>query len=606
MSTPAIRTNISMDGEKEYKKAISDINSGLKVLVSEMKLTAAQFEDNSSGMEALTAKSDVLERQILSQKEKVETLEAALQNSAEAYGEADRRTDAWKVSLNNAEAELIRMERELKDTRAALEDAADAVSATDNSFEHMSDAVDNSADAAQDGDTVFKKFVSSLQDTDNKATKLGDVIGGLAGKLGLDLPSGATSALNSLGSLKGSTVALAGAAAATAVSIFEIEKALIALTATQATSATAISRLSATVNMNVESAQKWDYVLKTVGSSLEQSQGDLSAFQEKIYEAAQGTGEAAEMFKQLGVSVVGRNNEIRGLEPVLAETIVALQNMANETERNAISSALLGSTGEALIPLYNQSTEAILALAEQKSNIGILTEQEIEALSAVSLSMVEYNERINAANDSLAKDFAPALAAFYSQAGAGLQSLAQSAEQSGLVNIFASLLEIVTALTPALDAMGSVLQALSPILHTVAIALGVVADTLRAIMNIIGGVGNLLTLDPGAAMGNFNNALNAFGPDSATARAWTNSWNASGDYNFDGGFTWVGENGPELAWFPKGTRIASAQESRTMRSGDVYYVTIDAHNVKDFNDVVSLAKKQRRASRMEGNMNGNH
>ena len=73
--------------------------------------------------------------------------------------------------------------------------------------------------------------------------------------------------------------------------------------------------------------------------------------------------------------------------------------------------------------------------------------------------------------------------------------------------------------------------------------------------------------------------------------------NSSGNYNFDGGFTWVGENGPELAYFPQGTRIFNNQESREM-GGDTFYVTIDAKNVKDFNDIVEMARAKRRRERM--------
>ena len=60
MPTPTIRTKVAIDGEKEYKQALSEINSGLKVLNSEMKLTSAQFADNADSMEALTAKGDVI------------------------------------------------------------------------------------------------------------------------------------------------------------------------------------------------------------------------------------------------------------------------------------------------------------------------------------------------------------------------------------------------------------------------------------------------------------------------------------------------------------------------------------------------------------------
>lgn len=65
--------------------------------------------------------------------------------------------------------------------------------------------------------------------------------------------------------------------------------------------------------------------------------------------------------------------------------------------------------------------------------------------------------------------------------------------------------------------------------------------------------------------------------------------NAAGTDNWRGGLTWVGENGPELAELPAGTKIHNAQESQRM-GGNVIYATvnIDAKNVKEFNDVVKI------------------
>ena len=56
---PRIRTTMTLDGEKEYKAALSEINSALKVLNSEMKLTKEQFSDQADSVEALTAEHDV-------------------------------------------------------------------------------------------------------------------------------------------------------------------------------------------------------------------------------------------------------------------------------------------------------------------------------------------------------------------------------------------------------------------------------------------------------------------------------------------------------------------------------------------------------------------
>ena len=55
--------------------------------------------------------------QIDKQREKVSTLKNALEEISERYGENDKKTNNWKVTLNKAEAELIRVEKELGDNK---------------------------------------------------------------------------------------------------------------------------------------------------------------------------------------------------------------------------------------------------------------------------------------------------------------------------------------------------------------------------------------------------------------------------------------------------------------------------------------------------------
>ena len=72
--------------------------------------------------------------------------------------------------------------------------------------------------------------------------------------------------------------------------------------------------------------------------------------------------------------------------------------------------------------------------------------------------------------------------------------------------------------------------------------------------------------------------------------------NAAGTDNWRGGLTWVGENGPELALLPRGTQITSASESREL-GGDTIIVNVSARDVKEFNDLVRIAKEARMKSR---------
>ena len=126
---------IGLEGEKEFKKALADINQSFKVLGSEMKLATSQFDKNDKSVEALTARNKVLRKEIDEQTTKIDTLRKALQNAATSFGENDRRTQNWQIQLNNAEAALNDMNRELDENEKAIKEGGKAAEESGSKFE---------------------------------------------------------------------------------------------------------------------------------------------------------------------------------------------------------------------------------------------------------------------------------------------------------------------------------------------------------------------------------------------------------------------------------------------------------------------------------------
>ena len=123
MATRTISTRITLDGEQEFKKQMSSVNSELRNLKSEMGLVEAEFKGQANSVEALTEKDQLLRREVAQQQEKVRALEQALRDASDAYGDTDKRTDSYRQSLNKAKTELIKMNDELEDTDKYLKEA---------------------------------------------------------------------------------------------------------------------------------------------------------------------------------------------------------------------------------------------------------------------------------------------------------------------------------------------------------------------------------------------------------------------------------------------------------------------------------------------------
>lgn len=55
---------MGVEGEKEFKNALKEINSAFKVLGSEMNLVTSQFDKNDKSIQSLSARNGVLTKEI--------------------------------------------------------------------------------------------------------------------------------------------------------------------------------------------------------------------------------------------------------------------------------------------------------------------------------------------------------------------------------------------------------------------------------------------------------------------------------------------------------------------------------------------------------------
>lgn len=154
---------IGLEGEKEFKKALADINQSFKVLGSEMKVVQSQFDKNDDSVEALTARNQVLGKEIDTQKKKIETLRKALENASTSFGENDRRTQQWQIQLNNAQAALNNMERELDQNQRAIDSMGDEMRDAAQQTDKFGDEIDDAADKTDKASGKLEKVGSVLK-----------------------------------------------------------------------------------------------------------------------------------------------------------------------------------------------------------------------------------------------------------------------------------------------------------------------------------------------------------------------------------------------------------------------------------------------------------
>lgn len=67
MASSDFGLKIGLEGEREFKQSLRDINANFKVLGSEMKLLESQFDRNDKSIEAMTARKQALNKEVEAQ-----------------------------------------------------------------------------------------------------------------------------------------------------------------------------------------------------------------------------------------------------------------------------------------------------------------------------------------------------------------------------------------------------------------------------------------------------------------------------------------------------------------------------------------------------------
>lgn len=576
---PNIRTRFVAEGEKEYRQALKEINGGLSVLSAESKKLQEQYKGNEKSLEALTATNENLDRVVLSLSDKLDLQKKRLAELKQAYGESDDRTLRMAKSVTDTETALIKQQRALDENTRALEN-----------------------------------FGKGEGDATRQAEGLGDALNDIGGKFGISLPKEMTNTLNGMLKIDTRMLVTIGTFAALAAAVAEVEKKLVDLTLEQSKHATEVTNLSRTMGMTTEAYQEWDYVLKTVGSSAEAAQGDISKLAEKAQDAATGSGEAAELFAQLGIKVKDSQGTFKSQSELFDEVITKLSRMKDETERNAIASKLLGSTGEKIIPLLDKGAAGLEESKKMAHEFGVVMgEEALAALKDVTLAANNFDEAGEGLKNTIAVGMAPAVENLMKKGTDFFVRLQEAAEGSGILEVFGALLDVVSALEPLFDVLFGTAEDGVPALQALALALGVVADALTIVANTIAIVielfKQLINLARGKGFDDSNltrygeNIAKVFSDEGASARAWNNGASKSIGHNADGtdywpgGLTWVGERGPELVSLPQGSRVYSAEDSRSMGSTNNYYLTVQSRDMETVAAMTATFKRARQAER---------
>lgn len=543
MAIPKAGVSLVVENDQQFKDALSEVNAGLRVNKQQMQLVAEQTREMDDRQAALKQRYEAAQQTLQSYRDKVQVLQQAYENSARREGEASKTTMQWRASLISAQTEVAKQESLLRD-------------------------------------------LSSGQETARKTTaSLADVVNGLANALGISLPPGLQTAVDKLDGFSAS-----GASAVTVVG--GLVGALASSTMDMSKTADDLLTLSTQTGLTTDQLQEFEYASELVDVSTNTLRGSLVKLTNNMQTAATGTGSAAEAFKKLHVKVSDSSGKLKDNYDVFLKTIDALGKMKNETERDALAMDIFGRSATDLNPLIEAGSGRLKELAEQAHEVGAVTEHEtLQSFGELDDAMQKLAKQGDAVKRSFAEALLPIITAFVDVI---------TAIPTPVLTAVIAITSIATVILLVVKAVKELSGPVSMVSGLVGSVMGFMDPLYRRIMLIVAGITALVAVIA-VLIGKGNEINSAMSGISSATTGTMRAANskvpqyATGTRSARGGLAVVGENGPELVALRGGERIYNSSQTRGMLGGyaiNIGSITIDAKNVKEFNDIVSIAKNE--------------
>jgi len=236
-----------------------------------------------------------------------------------------------------------------------------------------------------------------------------------------------------------------------------------------------INTMSKVYGIGTQELQKYSLAADLVDVSVETIAKSHLKLEKQMMTASKGTGTSAEAFQKLGVDITNADGSLRNGDAVWQDTISALGQMTNETERDAIAMQLMGRSAAELNPLIEDGGETYRQMSETMAKYG--------------LDFIDQNtlDQANQFNDSLDTIKTTGTLVF-EQLGTQLAAyLAPVMEQ--VVDLVGQLAQWFTSLSPETQALIASIAGIVAVAAPLLIGLGKISFAISSIMSLMATIG---------------------------------------------------------------------------------------------------------------------
>ena len=203
-------SSIKLQGESEYQRALKQINQSLREVGSEMKIVSANFDKNDKSTQAMAQRSDVLNKKLEEQKNKLSVLTQKYNEMNATYCKNSTAQKELTAELTKEKAKLDEIGSTLGKTSKEYQEQQKVVNDLENKQTSYNNAVSKAKTEMNLAQAEVNKTTKELdelgketQDVEQKVKGAGDgftVFKGILANLGTQAINLAMSGLKKMGS----------------------------------------------------------------------------------------------------------------------------------------------------------------------------------------------------------------------------------------------------------------------------------------------------------------------------------------------------------------------------------------------------------------------
>ena len=376
-------------------------------------------------------------------------------------------TSNLQKSLKGVDSELRKTQSTLKDVNKLLKldpgntelltqkqkNLEKAISTTKTRLDELKKAQAGVAQGSDEWDAIQREIIATEQDLKSLEKEYSNF-----GSVGAQQIAAAGQKMQEFG---GKVSAVSQAFAPVSAAAAGLVASLGALGYKAITGADDLNTLAKQTGLTTDEIQKMQYASDLVDVSFDDISGALKKLKSKM-------DPANKTFQKLGISVTNADGSLRDATDVFYESLDALSQIQNETERDQTAMELFGKSADSLAGIIDDGGAALKAYGKEAEDMGlILSGETLDNLNTlndvVDKTKATFTGAFAKAGATLAETFAPAL----EKAAAFAQTLADkianlSPEQLKLVTGIAA---VVAAIAPLLIAGGKLIVGIGKVME---------------------------------------------------------------------------------------------------------------------------------------------